>query len=103
MSCVTQLPACTDVRCRQVIPGGATDCSNLVYTTPDKFEAGSLEVYVDGRRLTNILDFTEAVDLMGFTIILDLDDKNRLNTALGQSEDLRVDYTKDSTSCITVL
>ena len=101
-SCISQLPACPTY-CTQIVPGGATDCSNLIYTTPDKFEAGTLEVYLDGRRLTPLLDFTESLNLMGFTILLDPLDKNRLYKAIGLNEDLRVDYNKAAVGCITVL
>ena len=102
--CITSLPECQGKRAIQETPAGATNCLNLAYTTAFKFVAGTLEVFLDGRRLTNLLDFTEGADFMSFTVLLDPTDKNRLNTAPGQNEDLRVDYTKQpSTNCITIL
>lgn len=106
MSCINALPGCSETRVRQETPSGATDCVNLSYTTAFAFKAGSLEVYVDGRRLAKALDFTEDAGLQGFTIQIPALDPlyNRLNKPLGQREEIRVDYSKSNISnCITVL
>jgi hypothetical protein len=77
---------------------------NLAYTLAERFKAGSLEVFVDGRRLTPLLDFTENPGFMGFTILVSPLNPNRLNKPIRQSEDLRVDYQLDDAgSCITAL
>lgn len=101
--CVLTLPDCPD-RCSSVEPSGATDCVNLTYTTPDKFDPDTLEVNLDGRQLTLGLDYTIASDNQGFTLILDPDDANRLIRPPGPNEDLRVNYTKSpNTTCVTSL
>ncbi len=102
-SCITALPSCPE-EVRQEIPGGATDCLNLSYTTANKFVIGSLRVFVDGVRDTATIDFTEGVDQKSFTHILGTLDKNRRDRAVGLNQDLRVEYTKaQSTDCITIL
>lgn len=107
MKCVTPLPICPDpesLRVRNETPTGALDCVNLLYTTASAFEAGTLEVYLDGRRLDWGLDFIENPDLMSFTITLDPLDGNRLKIPFRHSESLRVDYNMLTVdSCITVL
>lgn len=105
MSCILSLPGCGQERITQEIPGGDTNCLNLNYTTANTFLLGSLEVFIDGRRLTQSLDFDEDPGLQSFTIKLGpSSDYNRLNKPLGQREEIRVDYIRSSPSdCISIL
>lgn len=89
---------------QQEIPSGLTDCVNLSYFTANTFIANSLQVFLDGRRLTPLLDFQENANRDGFDIIVDPLDPNRLNKPLRHNEDLRVDYIREpSSDCITSL
>lgn len=110
--CITSLPPCpTDgitTLVRQETPVGDLNCVNLSYTTANIYQAGTLEVYLDGRRLDAGLDFVETVARDGFTVLLDPSNKQRLNTAFRHNESLRVDYlidpeTLSDPSCITIL
>lgn len=76
------------------IPGGAINCSNLVFTIANEAIAGTISPTLDGRVLTPGLDFIEAVDKLGFTILIDPNNSNRLNSPPTSSEDLLVSYSK---------
>ena len=78
-------------------PLGDIDCSNLVFSTEFKFVSGSLEVWLDGSKLTPVLDFIELPDRQSFQIITDAGDRNRLNSAPKTSEELLVNYIKSFT------
>jgi len=73
---------------------GQKNCFNLVYTTTYEFIPDTLEVFLDGNKLTQGLDFIEALDHMGFTIILDPASPNRLASPPRDDEDLVVSYCR---------
>jgi len=102
--CILNLPSSGFDTTRLIInelPGGAIDCVNLVFTTANEFIAGTLEVYLDGVRIDPDC-YVENVDLMGFTLVLDPTDGNKLKVAPRDTESLRVDYTasKANAACI---
>lgn len=76
------------------VPGGALDCSNLTFTLANEAIPDTMEPTLDGRKLTPGLDFTEAGDGLSFTLLLDPDSSNRLNSAPNDREDLLVSYCK---------
>lgn len=76
------------------VPGGAVDCNNLVYTLAHEAIPGTMMPSLDGRLLTPGLDFVEAIDGMGFSILIDPDDSNRLNSPPHKNEDILVSYSK---------
>lgn len=77
------------------IPTGDLDGSNLFFTTTSKFESGTLEVWIDGRKLTE-LDFTEGLDSQSFTLLINAIDAQRLNKPPCNDEEIRVSYLKQS-------
>lgn len=91
---VNQVIFKADFICKNVIPGGDINCSNLVFTTPDTFVEGSLEVFLDGSRLEDSLDYAVNPTNSGFTLILDPSDSNRLKLAPQSQEKLTVNYIK---------
>jgi hypothetical protein len=98
MACLTcKLPASSGLSradfCFREIPGGAIDCNNLTFTTAFEFHPGSLEVLLDANPL-NELEYTEAVDNKGFTLVLSPGNPNLLQSAPRKSESIRVNYIK---------
>lgn len=84
------------------IPAGDKDGVNLTYTTAQPFIAGTLEVYLSGLKLIGdqsdpMRDYDEAGDLKGFTLLLEPNDRNRLNTPPCQDESLTVNYLVEPT------
>jgi len=75
-------------------PGGARDCANLTFTTAFEFVPGTLEPYLDGRKLTPGLDYNENIGFQSFTLLLNPNDKNRLKKAPKDSEDIIVNYCR---------
>ena len=76
------------------VPGGARDCANLAFTTAFEFVPGTLEVYLDGRKMTPGLDYNEDIGFQSFTFLLNPNDKNRLKVAPKDSEDILVNYCR---------
>lgn len=76
------------------VPAGATNNLNLAYGTAFEFIPGTLEVFVDGRKLTGGIgkDYVENVNFDGFDILINADDGNRLNSPIQQTEELVVNY-----------
>lgn len=79
---------------RNEVPGGAVDCENLDFTLAFEAVSGSMQPSLDGRLLTPGLDFVESLDRMGFTILLNPADSNRLNSPPHRNEDLLVSYSR---------
>lgn len=73
---------------------GLLNCINLVYTTKYEYINGTLEVWLDGRKLDWGLDYTENGTKDGFTILLNASDPNRLNIAPRNDETLTVAYCR---------
>jgi len=78
-------------------PTGLMNRINLHYTTAFPFVSGTLETWVDGRRLT-VLDYTEGLDNNSFDFIINTDEPQRLQQPLGDTEELRVSYIKQASS-----
>lgn len=76
------------------IPEGALNCSNLIFTIQYEAIAGTIEVFLDGNKLESGVDFLEAVNLMGFTILLEPNERNRLHSAPKDSERITVRYCR---------
>lgn len=78
------------------VPTGARDNVNVDYGTAFEFIPGTLEVFVDGRKLTPGagLDVVENLTFNGFTILINAGDGNRLNSPIQQTEDLLVNYSR---------
>jgi len=74
------------------IPGGIKNCLNLEFTTAYEFISGTLEVYLGNLKLAPGVDYTEAGNKQGFTVIIDANDRTRLNKAPMDSEDILVNY-----------
>jgi len=84
---------------------GLIDGINTHYDTNSAFRSGTLSVYIDGRKLTE-LDYQESLNLHGFDLIIDTNDPQRLQRPLRDSEEIRVSYVKSRTSgsiCIKTL
>jgi hypothetical protein len=75
-------------------PSGFRNCDNLHYDIAYEAIPGTIQVKLDGRDLTPVLDYTEDMDYKGFTILLDPSDSNRLNSPPNEREDLIVDYCR---------
>lgn len=73
---------------------GETNCQNLIYNTEYEFIAGSLQVFLDGNKLENGVDFAENPGNQGFTILLDPNDGNRLKTAPRDNERVTTAYCR---------
>jgi len=78
-------------------PGGLRDRINLHYTTANAYVSGTLETWIDGRRLT-ILDYVEDPSKTSFDFIVDLSDPQRLQRPPGDTEEIRVSYIKQASS-----
>jgi len=76
------------------IPGGAVNCSNLNFTTQYEFIPGTIQVWLDGNKLEFGVDYIETTDNMGFTILLDPNDRNRLHSAPKDSERITISYCR---------
>jgi len=76
---------------------GLIDGINIHFNTINVFTFGTLSVYLDGRKLSN-LDYKESVNLHGFDLIIDTSDHQRLQRTLRNTEELRVSYIKSKSS-----
>lgn len=78
------------------VPVGLTNNVNLAYDTAFEFIPGSLEVFVDGRKLTPGVgkDYVENATFDGFDILINASASNRLNSPVMQSEELLVNYLR---------
>lgn len=76
------------------IPGGLKNCVNLVFTTSFEFIPGTLQVFLSGLRLESGVDYTEAVNNQGFTILIDASNRSRLNKPPLDSESFTVNYSR---------
>lgn len=76
---------------------GVIDGINNHFDTINVFSSGTLSVYIDGRKLTE-LDYQESSDLHGFDLIIDTSDPQRLQRPLRDSEEIRVSYMKARSS-----
>lgn len=72
------------------VPIGDRDCSNDTYETPDHFAAETLRVFFRSIALSK-LDFEE-ITTNSFRIIIDPDDKSRLNRLPRADDDFFVHY-----------
>lgn len=81
---------------RNVNPVGDKNNNNLHYTLPggEKFIPGTLEIFLSCLKLRSI-DFVEDVSADGFIIVLDPQDRNRLNKPPQQEEPFSINYLKD--------
>ena len=75
------------------IPVGARNNVNISYDTGFEFIPGSLEIFVDGKKL-DLADYTEKLTFDGFDIIVDPSSGNRLNSPIKQSETISVNYLR---------
>jgi len=83
----------TGIPIKNEFPIGKKNCSNLLYETTFEFIPGTLEVFLDGNKLTQGLDYAENVDHKGFSILLS-SATNRLSSAPKFDEDLVVSYCR---------
>lgn len=84
---------------KNIIPGGVLNNSNLLFTTPEEFIPGTLEVFLsdfklNGNQADPERDYTEFVTNNGFQIHLDPSKSYRLNSPPKQFESLHVNYSK---------
>jgi len=79
-----------------VEPDGNKDNDNLIYILPngEKFVDGTLEVYLSHLHLDND-QFVPNGTNTGFTIVLDPDDRWKLNCPPQQGESLTINYLQD--------
>jgi len=89
--------------CKGLIPNGDLDCSNINFTLDSEAEPDTLEVILDGNILTRGLDFTVGADNKSFSLIIQPDSSNRLNSPPGSTEELRVNYIAASSGCAVIL
>lgn len=76
------------------VAGGSLDCSNLLFTILFEAIPGTIEVWLDGNKLENGVDYLESTDHKGFTILLEPNDQNRLKSAPKDSERITVSYCR---------
>jgi len=107
MSCITRLPQIDpsilkiDDIVLNEIPSGLLNGVNTFFQTTNEFRSGTLEVYLDGRKLSEN-DFSEGGDLQSFSLIIDASDFSRLSSPPCNDEELRVSYIKAvKKGCIT--
>ena len=109
MSCITRLPQIdssvlkrSDIVLNE-IPSGILNGVNTFFSTTNKYESSTLEIYLDGRKLSEN-DFSEGGDLQSFSLIIDASDFSRLSKPPCNDEELRVRYIKAiEKGCITNL
>jgi len=80
--------------CPNIDPIGDRNCNNLIFTTPDKFIPRTLEVFLQGNKLTKDLDYTVNATDDGFTLILNPANRYRLDLAPSPNDDFTVNYVK---------
>lgn len=73
---------------------GNVDGLNVNFNTPDIFLSGTLEVYVDGRKLTQLLDYTEYPSNDGFLVVITPDNPLRITKPFKNTEEVRCKYIK---------
>jgi len=107
MSCITRLPQIDssilkiDDIVLNEIPFGILNGVNTFFQTTNQFQSGTLELYLDGRKLTEN-DFIEGGDLQSFSLIINNSDFSRLSRPPCNDEELRVSYIKATKKgCIT--
>jgi len=76
------------------VPVGTKNNVNLEYETEFEFIPDSLEVFLSGMKLIPAVDYIEHLDFQGFTVLVDPQDRYRLNRAPQQGEGLEVNYNK---------
>jgi len=76
------------------VAGGSLNCNNLLFTILFEAIPGTIEVWLDGNKLENGVDYLESVDNKGFTILLDPNDRNRLHSAPKDNERITVSYCR---------
>lgn len=104
MGCVISLPS--GVGCQQnlttdrfvfnEIPIEPTNCSRLNFTTANPFVPGTLRVYLDGRKL-DPSDYSEGGNVQSFSVTLNPNNRNGLNSPPSSSEIITIDYIKSET------
>lgn len=85
-----------DPRKVNVVPEGQKNNENVIFNLPngEKFVEGTLEIYLSHLHLDSD-QFTPNVDRTGFTIILEPEDKWKLNCPPLQGESLTINYLQD--------